>query len=125
MTHRGALQDAGVQLGFWELLEYIVMEGAPTLPRDQFSPEFCDFISKCLLKDAKSRPSVQELSRCGTVHQQNHSSSKSSEHLTNLTLSFTQACVSLPPQGRGQAYGSPPQGQADRPFYPRICGGID
>lgn len=49
------------QLGFWELLEYIVMEAAPQLPRDQFSPEFCDFISKCMVKDARSRPSVQDV----------------------------------------------------------------
>eukprot|EP00798_Chlamydomonas_sp_ICE-L_P032719 gene32719-3604_t len=55
--------DAGVQLGFWELLEYIVMEAPPQLPRDQFSPEFCDFVSKCLQKDCKSRPSVQDMSK--------------------------------------------------------------
>lgn len=55
--------EAGVQLGFWELLEYIVMEVPPQLPRDQFSPEFCDFISKCLQKDSRSRPSVQDISK--------------------------------------------------------------
>ena len=38
-------------------------QGAPALPRDKFSAEFCDFISKCLLKDAQHRPSVQEMSR--------------------------------------------------------------
>ena len=40
-------------------------QGAPALPRDKFSAEFCDFISKCLLKDAQHRPSVQEMSRWG------------------------------------------------------------
>ncbi|KAG1673182.1 hypothetical protein FOA52_015293 [Chlamydomonas sp. UWO 241] len=48
--------DAGVQLGFWELLEYIVMESAPHLPRDgTFSPEFCDFIAKCCIKVGEAR----------------------------------------------------------------------
>jgi hypothetical protein len=34
-------------------------QAPPQLPRDQFSPEFCDFVSKCLQKDCRSRPSVQ------------------------------------------------------------------
>eukprot|EP00201_Polytomella_parva_P022527 CAMPEP_0175041644 /NCGR_PEP_ID=MMETSP0052_2-20121109/2048_1 /TAXON_ID=51329 ORGANISM="Polytomella parva, Strain SAG 63-3" /NCGR_SAMPLE_ID=MMETSP0052_2 /ASSEMBLY_ACC=CAM_ASM_000194 /LENGTH=374 /DNA_ID=CAMNT_0016304219 /DNA_START=83 /DNA_END=1204 /DNA_ORIENTATION=+ len=48
-------------LGFWELLEYIVMEPAPLLPHDQFSPELCDFVSICLQKDSRNRPSVSHL----------------------------------------------------------------
>ncbi len=48
-------------LGFWELLEYIVMEPAPTLPAEQFSPDLVDFVAKCLQKDSKGRPSVAAL----------------------------------------------------------------
>jgi serine/threonine protein kinase len=54
----------GGGLGFWELLEYIVVEPPPVLPRPSFSPEFCDFVAKCLQKDAKARPSVQ-VGGCG------------------------------------------------------------
>ncbi|ERN04857.1 hypothetical protein AMTRI_Chr05g63780 [Amborella trichopoda] len=46
---------------FYELLETIVDEPAPCAPSDQFSPEFCSFISSCVQKDAKDRPSAQEL----------------------------------------------------------------
>ncbi|KAG2423998.1 hypothetical protein HXX76_014824 [Chlamydomonas incerta] len=53
--------ETGVNLGFWELLEYIVMEPPPALPTDQFSPELCDFVGRCLQKDAAARPSVAAL----------------------------------------------------------------
>ncbi|GLC37190.1 hypothetical protein PLESTB_000989600 [Pleodorina starrii] len=55
--------ETGVNLGFWELLEYIVIEPAPTLPADQFSPELVDFVGQCLQKDAKARPSVTALAQ--------------------------------------------------------------
>ncbi|GFR43084.1 hypothetical protein Agub_g4091 [Astrephomene gubernaculifera] len=55
--------ESGVTLGFWELLEYIVMEPPPALPADQFSPELVDFVGQCLQKDAKARPSVTALAQ--------------------------------------------------------------
>jgi len=60
--------DAAAQaqpLGFWELLEYIVVEAPPALPRDdgRFSPELCDFVAKCLVKDARQRPSIESLAK--------------------------------------------------------------
>ncbi len=42
---------------------FLPSQGAPVLPKDEFSAEFCDFIGKCLLKDASNRPSVNEISR--------------------------------------------------------------
>lgn len=50
-------------LGFWELLEYIVMEPPPALPAEQFSPELVDFVAQCLQKDSKGRPSVTALAQ--------------------------------------------------------------
>ncbi|KAK8509100.1 hypothetical protein V6N12_018188 [Hibiscus sabdariffa] len=46
---------------FYELMECIVEEPAPYAPSDQFSPEFCSFISACLQKEPKNRKSAQEL----------------------------------------------------------------
>ena len=37
------------------------MEPAPQLPPNQFSPNFENFISKCLVKDVTSRASYSEL----------------------------------------------------------------
>ncbi|KAI8472359.1 MAG: kinase-like domain-containing protein [Monoraphidium minutum] len=48
-------------LGFWELLEYIVVEPAPRLPGAQFSPECCGFVHACLTKDPAARASAAEL----------------------------------------------------------------
>ncbi|KAG2498421.1 hypothetical protein HYH03_003679 [Edaphochlamys debaryana] len=55
--------ETGVNLGFWELLEYIVMEPPPCLPAEQFSPELVDFVGQCLQKDAKARPTVAALAQ--------------------------------------------------------------
>jgi serine/threonine protein kinase len=64
-SHREPLPagETGVNLGFWELLEYIVIEPPPTLPADQFSRELVDFVGQCLQKDAKARPSVTALAQ--------------------------------------------------------------
>ncbi|KAG6505889.1 hypothetical protein ZIOFF_031199 [Zingiber officinale] len=48
-------------LSFYELLEAIVDQPPPSAPSDQFSPEFCSFISACIQKDPKQRLSSLEL----------------------------------------------------------------
>lgn len=48
-------------LSFYELLEAIVEQPPPTAPSDQFSPEFCSFISACVQKDPQDRMSSLEL----------------------------------------------------------------
>jgi mitogen-activated protein kinase kinase 1 len=48
-------------MNFYELLQTIVDQPPPVAPADQFSPEFCSFISACLQKDPKCRPSAAEL----------------------------------------------------------------
>jgi len=45
----------------FEQLKQVVMEPAPRLPPNQFSPDFENFISKCLVKDVTSRASYSEL----------------------------------------------------------------
>ncbi|GAU33159.1 hypothetical protein TSUD_206180 [Trifolium subterraneum] len=45
----------------FELIETIVDKPPPTPPSDQFSAEFCSFISACLQKDPANRLSAQEL----------------------------------------------------------------
>jgi len=45
----------------FEQLKQVVMEDAPQLPKNQFSPQFEDFISKCLVKDVTLRASYSEL----------------------------------------------------------------
>ncbi|MQM11148.1 hypothetical protein Taro_044050 [Colocasia esculenta] len=48
-------------LSFYELLEAIVDQPPPAAPADQFSPEFCAFISACVQKDPNHRMSALEL----------------------------------------------------------------
>ncbi|MCO5582647.1 hypothetical protein L7F22_036545 [Adiantum nelumboides] len=48
-------------LNFYELLETIVEQPPPCAPADQFSPEFCSFISGCVQKESKNRLSASEL----------------------------------------------------------------
>ena len=53
--------DAGPQ-GILDLLQQIVMEPAPKLPKsDAFPPSLHDMIAKCLLKVPQQRPTPQEL----------------------------------------------------------------
>ncbi|XP_076917983.1 mitogen-activated protein kinase kinase 6-like [Bidens hawaiensis] len=46
---------------FYELLDAIVSKPPPTAPPDQFSPEFCSFVSACIQKDPKDRASALDL----------------------------------------------------------------
>eukprot|EP00249_Psilotum_nudum_P006633 c19946_g1_i1 orf=909-1961(-) len=48
-------------LNFYELLETIVEQPSPVAPADEFSPEFCSFISGCIQKEPKKRLSAAEL----------------------------------------------------------------
>ncbi|KAL5572425.1 hypothetical protein UlMin_022022 [Ulmus minor] len=46
---------------FFELMDSIVSQPPPSAPSDQFSPEFCSFISECVQKDPQNRRSAQYL----------------------------------------------------------------
>ncbi|TVU01007.1 hypothetical protein EJB05_46250 [Eragrostis curvula] len=46
---------------FYELLEAVVDQPPPSAPADQFSEEFCSFISACIQKDVRDRSSAQIL----------------------------------------------------------------
>ncbi|KAG8645950.1 mitogen-activated protein kinase kinase 2 isoform X1 [Manihot esculenta] len=50
-----------VWANLFELMEAIVEQPEPCAPSDQFSSEFCSFISSCLQKDPKKRRSTSEL----------------------------------------------------------------
>ncbi|XP_057968478.1 mitogen-activated protein kinase kinase 2 [Malania oleifera] len=45
----------------FELMEAVVEQPVPFAPADQFSPQFCSFISACVQKDPKNRQSAHEL----------------------------------------------------------------
>ncbi|KAI4979333.1 hypothetical protein ZWY2020_016086 [Hordeum vulgare] len=47
---------------FYELFETVVDQPSPSAPSDQFSAEFCSFISACMHKEATNRSSAQTLS---------------------------------------------------------------
>eukprot|EP01018_Ginkgo_biloba_P004197 Gb_03275 [translate_table: standard] len=48
-------------LNFYELLETIVEQPPPCASLDQFSPEFCSFISSCVQKEPQDRMSAADL----------------------------------------------------------------
>ncbi|KAI5390638.1 hypothetical protein KIW84_075801 [Lathyrus oleraceus] len=58
ICHQIKVKDGKVYL---ILLELIVDKPPPSAPSEQFSPEFCSFISACVQKDPGNRLSVQEL----------------------------------------------------------------
>ena len=45
----------------FDIMQFIVQEPSPTLPKSMFSSEFEDFCKACLLKDPKVRPHPQQL----------------------------------------------------------------
>jgi mitogen-activated protein kinase kinase 1 len=51
----------GEQMGFWELLDFIVKAPAPSLPPDKCSPELCAFVAACLQKEPEERPTAHQL----------------------------------------------------------------
>lgn len=48
-------------MAIFELLDYIVNEEPPTLPKPYFSNEFVDFINKCLKKNPTERADLKDL----------------------------------------------------------------
>lgn len=61
--HFPYMQSEDQQSGpsFYELLEAIVESPPPSAPPDQFSPEFCSFISACIQKNPQDRLSSLDL----------------------------------------------------------------
>ncbi|XP_013381692.1 dual specificity mitogen-activated protein kinase kinase 1 isoform X2 [Lingula anatina] len=53
--------DGPMPMAIFELLEYIVNEPPPTLPKSAFSPEFEEFVSKCLQKEPTERADLRTL----------------------------------------------------------------
>lgn len=49
------------KVGVFDLLTAVVKEPSPKLPSEGFSPEFQDFIAKCLVKEDDDRPTPAEL----------------------------------------------------------------
>ncbi|XP_021741389.1 mitogen-activated protein kinase kinase 6-like [Chenopodium quinoa] len=54
-------EDQQCAPSYFELLAAIVGSPAPSAPSDQFSPEFCSFISACIQKDPKDRWTSSDL----------------------------------------------------------------
>lgn len=54
-------EDHQARPSFYELLEAIVSSPPPSAPADQFSPEFCSFVSACIQKDPRDRSSALDL----------------------------------------------------------------
>ncbi|XP_071794001.1 dual specificity mitogen-activated protein kinase kinase 1-like [Asterias amurensis] len=53
--------DAPRSMAIFELLECIVNEPPPKLPAKVFSPEFVDFVNKCLIKNPQERAELKNL----------------------------------------------------------------
>ena len=57
--------EAGGPQGILDLLQQIVLEPAPKLPKSDAFPSILeDMVAKCLLKDPKERPTPKELFVC-------------------------------------------------------------
>ncbi|NP_001234591.1 MAPKK [Solanum lycopersicum] len=54
-------EDQQARPSFYELLDAIVSSPPPSAPVDQFSPEFCSFVSACIQKDPRDRSSALDL----------------------------------------------------------------
>eukprot|EP00038_Savillea_parva_P000031 m.93695 g.93695 ORF g.93695 m.93695 type:complete len:449 (-) comp10012_c0_seq2:109-1455(-) len=55
-----------------DLLQCIVHEPPPQLPKDAFSPEFCDFTAQCLNHSADKRPTPSEIMKHPLVQHYSH-----------------------------------------------------
>jgi len=56
-----AAAEAPRSMAIFELLDYIVNEPPPTLPKGRFSDEFVDFVERCLKKNPSDRADLQSL----------------------------------------------------------------
>lgn len=45
----------------FDLMQYILQEPSPSLPKSKFSPEFEEFCTLCLIKEAENRPHPKKL----------------------------------------------------------------
>ncbi|XP_052792827.1 dual specificity mitogen-activated protein kinase kinase 1-like isoform X2 [Mya arenaria] len=53
--------DGPLPMAIFELLEYIVHEPPPSLPKGKFSDEFVDFVDRCLKKNSSERADLHSL----------------------------------------------------------------
>lgn len=53
--------DGPRPMAIFELLDFIVNEPPPTLPKDKFSDEFIDFVDRCLKKNPSERADLHSL----------------------------------------------------------------
>ncbi|KAJ3375616.1 MAP kinase kinase (MEK) [Allomyces arbusculus] len=51
------------KLSVVDMLQFIVNEDIPPLSTDHFTPPFVDFVSACLIKDARKRPTPSQLNQ--------------------------------------------------------------
>ena len=51
----------------FEMLQYVAMEEPPTMPRNHFTPELCEFTDVCLMRDPENRASVGDLMEHGFI----------------------------------------------------------
>ncbi|KAK0057446.1 dual specificity mitogen-activated protein kinase kinase 1-like isoform X1 [Biomphalaria glabrata] len=58
---KGGAAEAPRSMAIFELLDYIVNEPPPTLPKGRFSDEFVDFVDRCLKKNPSDRADLQSL----------------------------------------------------------------
>uniref|UniRef100_A0A0B6ZVN3 mitogen-activated protein kinase kinase n=1 Tax=Arion vulgaris TaxID=1028688 RepID=A0A0B6ZVN3_9EUPU len=58
---KGVTAEAPRTMAIFELLDYIVNEPPPTLPKGRFSDEFVDFVDRCLKKNPSDRADLQSL----------------------------------------------------------------
>lgn len=61
MGSGGYMGDAPRPMAIFELLEYIVDESPPKLPKEVFTTEFVDFVDKCLIKNPQERADLRFL----------------------------------------------------------------
>lgn len=48
-------------MAIFELLDYIVNEPPPQLPKEYFTPEFVDIVNRCLKKNPSERADLESL----------------------------------------------------------------
>ncbi|CAG5119368.1 unnamed protein product [Candidula unifasciata] len=61
MAPTKGVAEAPRTMAIFELLDYIVNEPPPTLPKGRFSDEFVDFVDRCLKKNPSDRADLQSL----------------------------------------------------------------